>query len=103
MQAIRREHAAAALLAHQREDVDVRAAGALVLLARDLVEALDLVRYQDRIPERRAGGGLRPVRLRQREARRARRVFGDARMDQPQLCAIYLLRRAGDDVVRADK
>jgi len=83
MQAVRREHAPAALLAHQREDVDVRAAGALGLLARDLVEPLDLRCDGACVAERRASRRQRPIRLREREDGCARRVRADAIVDEP--------------------
>src|SRR5712692_3384572 len=103
MEPVRGGHVLPHLLAHEREDVDVRAACALDLLARDLVEALDRARGARGIAEGRAARCERPVRLRQTEARRRGRAGAHTLVDAAQLRSIPLLGDSGADVVRADE
>src|SRR2546427_10616008 len=103
MESVRREHAAAQLVAHEREDIEVRRANALRLVACDFVEALDAARDLVRIAECHARRSRRPVRLRQGEATRSWRGARDALVNAPQLLAVALLGRSLDDVVRADE
>ncbi len=103
MQSVGREHAAPGLRAHERKDVDVRPAGALDLLTRDLVEPLDGRGDLVTSAEGDGSGRERPVGLGERVTRGVRSGVAHAPMDHAQLIAIPSLVRSRDDVVRADE
>src|SRR2546422_4021898 len=98
MQSVGGDHLLMSLLPHEREQVDPYRAGAVRLVASDLVEAFDRARERGGIAQAPPPRRERPIRLRPRDDARGQRGRADPLLDRAEVAAVAGLRLSADHV-----